>query len=222
MSSIIFGVFFAGVSQVYNMYPRLFSWIENRQKMLDNRDTSVKDVKDLIKHLKETLNPNMCRGLVDCFLIRQQKDEVRLLRFCVSQLWHQQQCSTCLFYNMWLFFPWGIFCHGLSLQWNELDIHGDQPVRSRYWHYSSDIEMGFAAHGQKSTYTRWNERGGLLIYVFPSPPCTAVILTYGMDRNSSTAFGLPWLLLSFNLCLKVWLMTDVMAWVNTPGERQLV
>ncbi|XP_073349825.1 cytochrome P450 2K1-like isoform X1 [Pagrus major] len=61
--------------QVYNMFPRLVSWIKNRQKMLNNRDMTVKDVKDLIKHLKETLNPHMCRGLVDCFLIRQQKEE---------------------------------------------------------------------------------------------------------------------------------------------------
>lgn len=76
------------------MCPWLVSWIKNRQQMLSNRDKTVKDVKDLIKHLKETLNPNMCRGLVDCFLIRQQKEEVRLLIFCVSQLRHQQQCCT--------------------------------------------------------------------------------------------------------------------------------
>ncbi len=38
---------------------------------------TVRDVTDLIKDLKETLNPHICRGLVDCFLIRKQKEEVR-------------------------------------------------------------------------------------------------------------------------------------------------
>ncbi|XP_067427295.1 cytochrome P450 2K1-like isoform X2 [Thunnus thynnus] len=58
--------------QLYNMFPRLFSWIKNRQLILKNVEMNVRDVKDLIKHLKETLNPHMCRGLVDCFLIRKQ------------------------------------------------------------------------------------------------------------------------------------------------------
>lgn len=38
---------------------------------------TVRDVKKLVKHLKETLNPHICRGLVDCFLIRKEKEEVR-------------------------------------------------------------------------------------------------------------------------------------------------
>ncbi|XP_053195233.1 cytochrome P450 2K1-like [Scomber japonicus] len=61
--------------QLYNMFPWLFSWIKNRQLILKNVEMAIRDVKDLIKHLKETLNPHMCRGLVDCFLIRKQKEE---------------------------------------------------------------------------------------------------------------------------------------------------
>uniref|UniRef100_A0A3B4U9M0 Cytochrome P450 2K1-like n=1 Tax=Seriola dumerili TaxID=41447 RepID=A0A3B4U9M0_SERDU len=61
--------------QLYNMFPRLVSWIKNRQLILKNLEMSVRDVKDLIKQLKETLNPDTCRGLVDCFLIRKQKEE---------------------------------------------------------------------------------------------------------------------------------------------------
>ncbi|XP_074552542.1 cytochrome P450 2K1-like [Halichoeres trimaculatus] len=61
--------------QLYNMFPRMFCWIKNRQKILRNLETLNRLVKELTKTLKETLNPQICRGLVDCFLIRKQKDE---------------------------------------------------------------------------------------------------------------------------------------------------
>ncbi|XP_026220218.1 cytochrome P450 2K1-like [Anabas testudineus] len=61
--------------QLYNIFPRLVGWIRNRQLILKNAEKTVSDVKDLIKNLKETLNPNICRGLVDCFLIRKQKEQ---------------------------------------------------------------------------------------------------------------------------------------------------
>ncbi|XP_071329721.1 cytochrome P450 2K1-like [Trachinotus anak] len=61
--------------QLYNMFPRLVGWIKNRQLILKNVEMTIRDVKDLIKQLKETLNPHTCRGLVDCFLIRKQKEE---------------------------------------------------------------------------------------------------------------------------------------------------
>ncbi|MED6281454.1 hypothetical protein CHARACLAT_021771 [Characodon lateralis] len=43
--------------------------------MLKNVMMTTRDVKDLIEKLRETLNPQICRGLVDCFLIRKQKEE---------------------------------------------------------------------------------------------------------------------------------------------------
>ncbi|XP_070704107.1 cytochrome P450 2K1-like [Pempheris klunzingeri] len=61
--------------QLYNMFPRLFCWIKNRQLILKYAEMSIRDVKDLFRHLKETLNPHVCRGIVDCFLIRKQKEE---------------------------------------------------------------------------------------------------------------------------------------------------
>ncbi|XP_034394494.1 cytochrome P450 2K1-like [Cyclopterus lumpus] len=61
--------------QLYNMFPRLVSWIKNRQLLIKNYAAAVGDVKELIMHLKETLNPDLRRGLVDCFLIRKQKEE---------------------------------------------------------------------------------------------------------------------------------------------------
>ncbi|XP_029014803.1 cytochrome P450 2K1-like [Betta splendens] len=61
--------------QIYNMFPKLAGWVKNRQLALKNLESTVRDVKTLIQQLKETLNPNTCRGLVDCFLTRQQKEE---------------------------------------------------------------------------------------------------------------------------------------------------
>uniref|UniRef100_A0A3Q3WHG3 Uncharacterized protein n=1 Tax=Mola mola TaxID=94237 RepID=A0A3Q3WHG3_MOLML len=67
--------------QVYNMFPRLVSWIKNRQLILQNLEMNIREIKELIMHLKETLNTNVYRGFVDCFLMRKQKEEVRLLLF---------------------------------------------------------------------------------------------------------------------------------------------
>ncbi|XP_045889188.1 cytochrome P450 2K1-like [Micropterus dolomieu] len=61
--------------QLYNMFPRLVGWIKNRQLILKNAEMTIRDVKDLIKHLRGTLNPHICRGLVDCFLILKQKED---------------------------------------------------------------------------------------------------------------------------------------------------
>nr|XP_046270090.1 cytochrome P450 2K1-like [Scatophagus argus] len=61
--------------QLYNMFPSLARWIKNRNLILRNAEMTIRDVKNLIKNLKETLNPQLCRGLVDCFLIRKQKEE---------------------------------------------------------------------------------------------------------------------------------------------------
>uniref|UniRef100_A0A3Q3W672 Cytochrome P450 2K1-like n=1 Tax=Mola mola TaxID=94237 RepID=A0A3Q3W672_MOLML len=60
---------------VYNMFPRLVSWIKNRQLILQNLEMNIREIKELIMHLKETLNTNVYRGFVDCFLMRKQKEE---------------------------------------------------------------------------------------------------------------------------------------------------
>ena len=64
--------------QIYNMFPRLLGWIRNRQLILEHTQSNIRDVKELIKQLSGTLNPNSCRGLVDCFMVRKQKEEVGL------------------------------------------------------------------------------------------------------------------------------------------------
>ncbi|XP_061568788.1 cytochrome P450 2K1-like, partial [Cololabis saira] len=61
--------------ELYNLFPRLFRWIKARQVVLKNVENTVKDVKDLIQSLKEMLNRQLYRGLVDCFLIQKQRQE---------------------------------------------------------------------------------------------------------------------------------------------------
>lgn len=65
------------ILQLHNMFPRLFRWIKNHQVVLKNVETTIRDVKYLITYLKETLDPDMCQGFVDCFLIWKHKEEVR-------------------------------------------------------------------------------------------------------------------------------------------------
>ena len=58
------------------MFPWLGQWIKSRGRMMKLVDQNVKDVMDLVRGLKDTLNPQMCRGFVDSFLARKQKLEV--------------------------------------------------------------------------------------------------------------------------------------------------
>lgn len=74
------------ILQLYNMFPRLFRWIKNRQVVLKNVETTIRDVKYLITYLKETLDPDMCQGFVDCFLIWKQKEEVRRHVLSISNI----------------------------------------------------------------------------------------------------------------------------------------
>uniref|UniRef100_A0A8C9XJQ7 Uncharacterized protein n=1 Tax=Sander lucioperca TaxID=283035 RepID=A0A8C9XJQ7_SANLU len=61
--------------QVYNMFPRFCKWIANRRSFLRWGAASIKQNLQLFSRLKETLNPQMCRGFVDAFLVRKQKLE---------------------------------------------------------------------------------------------------------------------------------------------------
>ncbi len=110
VSSITFAVLTA-VSQLYNMFPRLVSWVKNRKLILENFETTIRDTKVLVKQLKETLNPDISRGFVDCFLIRKQKEEVRLSVFCclIGNINNNVARLSC-FISMCFFFLSGFLC----------------------------------------------------------------------------------------------------------------
>ncbi|XP_013865516.1 cytochrome P450 2K1 isoform X1 [Austrofundulus limnaeus] len=61
--------------QIYNMFPWLGRWIKNQQVMVKHAEMTIKDLKGLVDQLRNTVNPQTCRSLVDCFLIRKQRDE---------------------------------------------------------------------------------------------------------------------------------------------------
>ncbi|XP_014049738.1 cytochrome P450 2K1 isoform X1 [Salmo salar] len=61
--------------QLYNMFPWLGPWLKSRKLLLKNIENNMKEMGELVRGLKETLNPQMCRGFVDSFLVRKQTME---------------------------------------------------------------------------------------------------------------------------------------------------
>ncbi|XP_030576985.1 cytochrome P450 2K1-like isoform X2 [Archocentrus centrarchus] len=61
--------------QLYNMFPLLFKWIRDRKELLQISVINVKQNLAIFDRLKETLNPQMCRGFVDAFLVHKQNLE---------------------------------------------------------------------------------------------------------------------------------------------------
>lgn len=61
--------------QLYNNFPKLFSWIRVRMEVMENMAANKKHMTELIKGLQDTLDPQMCRGVVDSFLARKMQLE---------------------------------------------------------------------------------------------------------------------------------------------------
>ncbi|KAG7264018.1 hypothetical protein CRUP_011347 [Coryphaenoides rupestris] len=60
--------------QLYNMFPWLGKWFGS-SVVMRNIDQSQAQMKKWIGRLQDTLTPQVCRGFVDAFLIRQQAQE---------------------------------------------------------------------------------------------------------------------------------------------------
>ncbi|XP_039980853.1 cytochrome P450 2K1-like isoform X2 [Xiphias gladius] len=58
--------------QLYNLFPWIGKWISDRKEFHKLADANKKQNLELFSRLKETLNPQMCRGLVDSFLVHKQ------------------------------------------------------------------------------------------------------------------------------------------------------
>ncbi|KAM4598646.1 cytochrome P450 2K1-like [Polymixia lowei] len=61
--------------QLYNMFPWLGKWFGNTKRALMMSRANRNQIKELIRRLQGTLNPQMCRGFVDSFLVRKQSLE---------------------------------------------------------------------------------------------------------------------------------------------------
>ncbi|XP_028460573.1 cytochrome P450 2K1-like [Perca flavescens] len=61
--------------QLYNMFPWIGKWCGGKKEIEAIFAANKKQNLQLFSHLKETLNPQMCRGFVDAFLVRKQNLE---------------------------------------------------------------------------------------------------------------------------------------------------
>lgn len=61
---------------MYNLFPWIFKFIRDRKEIHEITDFLERQNVTLFSHLKETLNPQMCRGFVDTFLAKKQNLEV--------------------------------------------------------------------------------------------------------------------------------------------------
>ncbi|XP_046893413.1 cytochrome P450 2K1-like isoform X1 [Hypomesus transpacificus] len=61
--------------QLYNLFPWLGKFLSTKRQINKNANANKNQIRDLISRLKETLNPQMCRGFVDSFLSRKQNLE---------------------------------------------------------------------------------------------------------------------------------------------------
>ncbi|XP_059211949.1 cytochrome P450 2K1-like isoform X3 [Centropristis striata] len=57
---------------VYNLFPWIGRFLSKRNEFLRSNTATVEQNMRLLGHLKETFNPQMCRGFVDAFLRRKQ------------------------------------------------------------------------------------------------------------------------------------------------------
>uniref|UniRef100_A0A8C6L8M4 Cytochrome P450 2K1-like n=1 Tax=Nothobranchius furzeri TaxID=105023 RepID=A0A8C6L8M4_NOTFU len=60
--------------KIYNMFPWL-KWMARRREFHEMVEANKNQNLALFRRIKETLNPEMCRGFVDAFLVRKQKLE---------------------------------------------------------------------------------------------------------------------------------------------------
>ncbi|CAB1330209.1 unnamed protein product [Coregonus sp. 'balchen'] len=58
--------------QLYNIFPWLGPLLKSRTRIIKNVTNNQEEMMELVRGLKETLNPQMCRGFVDSFLVRKQ------------------------------------------------------------------------------------------------------------------------------------------------------
>ncbi|KAI4876925.1 hypothetical protein NFI96_030244 [Prochilodus magdalenae] len=61
--------------RLYNIFPWIGPFLRSKRKLERNFEDNKKEIKELVRALQETLNPDDQRGFVDSFLLRKQSDE---------------------------------------------------------------------------------------------------------------------------------------------------
>ncbi|XP_036446012.1 cytochrome P450 2K1-like isoform X2 [Colossoma macropomum] len=99
--------------QLYNMFPWLHYFLKNWKLIMISYKQDLKEVNELVDGLQKTLNPQDCRGLVDCFLVCKQNAE----KFGEKNtLYHQKN----LLYTISNLFAAGTDTTGTTLRWGLL------------------------------------------------------------------------------------------------------
>lgn len=61
---------------MYNQFPWFYKLFAKRTELYRLSAANVKQTTELCRLLKETFDPQMCRGFVDAFLVREQNLKV--------------------------------------------------------------------------------------------------------------------------------------------------
>ena len=65
------------------MFPWIFKWAGNRREIQKLNTFNKQQNLELFRRLKETLNPQMCRGFADAFLAKKQNLEVFIIFYSI-------------------------------------------------------------------------------------------------------------------------------------------
>ncbi|XP_046893412.1 cytochrome P450 2K1-like [Hypomesus transpacificus] len=112
--------------QLYNAFPWMGPCIWNQRRIMKLFNIDKEEIKDLIRGLKETLNPQMCQGFLDCFLTRQQNLEES---GSVASLYHDDN----IVYSVANLFAAGTDTTGTTLRWGLL-------LMAKYPHMQDQVQ----------------------------------------------------------------------------------
>lgn len=124
---------------MYNVFPWLLKWISSRKEFHRLSASSQQKNLEILTQLKETLNPQRCRGLIDAFMVHMQSLEVRM---------HFRRVLASAAVSAILPSPTGIWGQQQPLPPRQPSLHHHEPVCRWHGHHSHHAEMGASAHGQ--------------------------------------------------------------------------
>uniref|UniRef100_A0A4W5MUX8 Uncharacterized protein n=1 Tax=Hucho hucho TaxID=62062 RepID=A0A4W5MUX8_9TELE len=108
------------------MFPWLGPWINNLTRLKKSMADMKIEVTELVRGLKETLNPQMCRGFVDSFLVRKQTLEES---GNMDSLYHDNN----LVFSITNLFSAGTDTTGTTLRWGLL-------LMAKYPHIQDQVQ----------------------------------------------------------------------------------
>ncbi|KAM6957231.1 cytochrome P450 2K1-like [Aplochiton taeniatus] len=112
--------------QLYNMFPWIYKFSGTRRMFMRNVYANKKQITDWTSRLRETLNPQMCRGFIDSFLVHKHHLEKS---GTVSSQYNKNNLMTCVS-NL---FAAGTDTTGTTLRWGLL-------LMAKYPHVQDQVQ----------------------------------------------------------------------------------